>query len=229
MQKYSKCIPYLFQATIPLQSFYLGCGRNEASPATKSNVAYMRTLSAPNGGFGGGLAGAATGGSGGAALPPHSQRKSLACPPLNGQADTITPTPATHKLTNFQSALKIEEMAAAKATGESTATTLEDLKSRRQRQLSGGDMETMLASQPMSMPKRVGINHAALTSRNAITPPPASASQSASTKGSSSSSSAATSTPGYLVDVTKKGSTSTIWTSEESILRSVGAVDEDNK
>lgn len=30
-------------------------------------------------------------------------------------------------------------------------------------------------------------------------------------------------------DATKKGSTSTIWTSEESILRSVGAVDEDNK
>lgn len=30
-------------------------------------------------------------------------------------------------------------------------------------------------------------------------------------------------------DSTKKGSTSTIWTSEESILRSVGAVDEDNK
>ncbi|KAH8351240.1 hypothetical protein KR084_012201 [Drosophila pseudotakahashii] len=217
-------------ATIPLQSFYLGCGRNEASPATKSNVAYMRTLSAPNGAFGGGggAAGVA-GGSGGAALPPQSQRKSLACPPLSGQADTITPTPATHKLTNFQSALKIEELAAA--AGESTATTVEDLKSRRQRQLSGGDMETMQASQPMSMPKRVGINHAALTSRNAITPPPASASsasQSAVSAKGSPSSSGASATPGYLVDVTKKGSTSTIWTSEESILRSVGAVDEDN-
>lgn len=32
-----------------------------------------------------------------------------------------------------------------------------------------------------------------------------------------------------LNDAIKKGSTSTIWTSEESILRSVGAVDEDNK
>ncbi|EDX12951.1 GD20422 [Drosophila simulans] len=198
----------------------------------------MRTLSAPNGGFAsGGGGGGAAGGSGVPALPPHSQRKSLACPPLNGQADTITPTPATHKLTNFQSALKIEEMAAAKgtamATGESQlATTIEDLKSRRQRQLSGGDMETMLASQPMSMPKRVGINHAVLTSRNAITPPPASASsasQSAASVHSAKGSSSAGTTPGYLVDVTKKGSTSTIWTSEESILRSVGAVDEDNK
>uniref|UniRef100_A0A1B0FIM8 Uncharacterized protein n=1 Tax=Glossina morsitans morsitans TaxID=37546 RepID=A0A1B0FIM8_GLOMM len=38
-------------------------------------------------------------------------------------------------------------------------------------------------------------------------------------------------TTNYLLhgnDATKKGSTSTIWTSEESILRSVGAVDEDN-
>lgn len=34
---------------------------------------------------------------------------------------------------------------------------------------------------------------------------------------------------GHHNDATKKGSTSTIWTSEESILRSVGAVDEDNK
>lgn len=220
-----------------MQSFYLDCGRNEASPATKSNVAYMRTLSAPNGGFASGGGGGAARGSGAPALPPQSQRKSLACPPLNGQADTITPTPATHKLTNFQSALKIEEMAAAKgtamATGESQlATTIEDLKSRRQRQLSGGDMETMLASQPMSMPKRVGINHAVLTSRNAITPPPASASsasQSAASVHSAKGSSSAGTTPGYLVDVTKKGSTSTIWTSEESILRSVGAVDEDNK
>ncbi|XP_041674793.1 LOW QUALITY PROTEIN: uncharacterized protein LOC108111664 [Drosophila eugracilis] len=223
--------------TIPLQSFYLDCGRNEASPATKSNVAYMRTLSAPNGGFSGGRgAGVEAGGSGVAGLPPQSQRKSLACPPLNGQADTITLTPATHKLTNFQSALKIEEMAkgtaTAMATGEpsTTTTTIEDLKSRRQRQLSGGDMETMLASQPMSMPKRVGINHAALTSRNAITPPPASSASSASQTAVSvhSAKGSAAATPGYLVDVTKKGSTSTIWTSEESILRSVGAVDEDN-
>lgn len=43
---------------------------------------------------------------------------------------------------------------------------------------------------------------------------------------------AAVNATNYLMhgsDSTKKGSTSTIWTSEESILRSVGAVDEDNK
>lgn len=199
----------------------------------------MRTLSAPNGqgagvGFGGGAAAAAASAVG--------QRKSLACPPFNGLAETITPTPTTpttHKLTNFQSALKIEEAKAtakATSTGGSPATTLEDLKSRRQRQLSSGDMETMLptpsSSQPMSMPKRVGINHAALTSRNAITPPPASIASSSSSSSPASSSHPVvkgSATPGYLVDVTKKGSTSTIWTSEESILRSVGAVDEDNK
>ncbi|KAH8340532.1 hypothetical protein KR059_000706 [Drosophila kikkawai] len=228
-------------ATIPLQSFNLDCGRNEASPATKSNVAYMRTLSAPNGQGGGG--GGLGYGGGAAAAAAVGQRKSLACPPFNGLAETITPspTPTTHKLTNFQSALKIEEAKAtakakASSTGGSPATTLEDLKSRRQRQLSSGDMETMLpaptaSSQPMSMPKRVGINHAALTSRNAITPPPASIASSSSSSSPASSSHPVvkgSATPGYLVDVTKKGSTSTIWTSEESILRSVGAVDEDN-
>ncbi|XP_033232925.1 uncharacterized protein cv-c isoform X2 [Drosophila pseudoobscura] len=228
-------------ATIPLQSFNLDCGRSEATmlPAAKSNaLAYMRIHSAPNGYHGGAAA----------TVVAQSQRKSLAGTTFNGHAmesPTTPTTPPAHKLTNFQSALKIEELAAA-ATGEpSTGTTIEDLKSRRQRQLSSGDMETMpmqtpttmaAASMPMSMPKRVGINHAttgssSLTSRNAITPPPASASTgpgvgpgpaatTASTKG--------TATPGYLVDVTKKGSTSTIWTSEESILRSVGAVDEDN-
>ncbi|KAH8409723.1 hypothetical protein KR222_002849 [Zaprionus bogoriensis] len=108
------------------------------------------------------------------------------------------------KLTNLQGALKIEEVAAVSAE--------EQLKSRRE--------------QP---PKRVGLNLGSpmLTSRNVITPPPPPSSASgkaAATAGKAGGGA----TPGYLVDVTKKGSTSTIWTSEESILRSVGAVDEDN-
>ncbi|KAH8318095.1 hypothetical protein KR074_008275 [Drosophila pseudoananassae] len=222
-------------ATIPLQSFNLDCGRSEAA---KSNVAYMRTLSAPNGHQGGA-----------SPLPP--QRKSLAaCPPFNGQTQTITatstPSTTTHKLTNLQGALKIEEMSAT--GGAPPAPTVEDPKPRRQRKLSSGDVDTMLplattspsvsVSQPMSMPKRVGINHMALTSRNAITPPPATApaspaassqsQQSQQSQASLASSGKGGAVPGYLVDVTKKGSTSTIWTSEESILRSVGAVDEDN-
>ncbi|XP_068154084.1 uncharacterized protein cv-c isoform X1 [Drosophila tropicalis] len=203
-------------ATIPLQSFNLDCGRNETMAATKSNVAYMRTLSAPNGHVA--AAGAGGEGGGGATSPAHSQRKSLAiCGTL----------PTTHKLTNFQqSALKIEELAAATTGGPPTtvAGIAEDLKSRRQRQLSNNDMETMFAS--MSLPKRVGINHhvTSATSRNsAATPPPA-----ANATSTTSTNGKAGATPGYLVDVTKKGSTSTIWTSEESILRSVGAVDEDN-
>ncbi|XP_017847296.1 uncharacterized protein LOC108603213 isoform X2 [Drosophila busckii] len=72
-----------------------------------------------------------------------------------------------------------------------------------------------------AMPKRALGQHVTsptLTNRNVITPPPA---KPAATIG-------AKATPAYLVDVNKKGSTSTIWTSEESILRSVGAVDEDN-
>lgn len=202
----------------------------------------MRTLSAP----------------GGHVAPPkvvagssQSQRKSLALSAFNGHAETASPTAAatsaTHKLTNFQSALKIEELTAAATTtaGDAatatTATTMDDLKSRRQRQFSS-ELET--ASMPILMPKRVGINLATvatspspspsltLTSRNVITPPPAAKTAAvtvAATGGVQQSSGKGGATPGYLVDVTKKGSTSTIWTSEESILRSVGAVDEDNK
>lgn len=197
--------------------------------AAKPNVAYMRTLSAP-----GGHATTPR-----AAAVEQSQRKSLALSPFNGHAETSTAaaTSATHKLTNFQSALKIEERTAATSEA-TTATTVDDLKSRRQRQFSGLDMETA----SMSMPKRVGINHAAaatsptLTNRNAITPPPVkaggatgAAATTAAASGTQLTSAKGAATPGYLVDVTKKGSTSTIWTSEESILRSVGAVDEDNK
>ncbi|XP_017968484.1 uncharacterized protein LOC108659858 [Drosophila navojoa] len=224
-------------ATIPLQSFNLDCGRSEV--AAKPSIAYMRTLSAPGG----------HGATPRAVPSVQSQRKSLAVFAANGLAETstaaatatATATPAAHKLTNFQSALKIEERTAA--TGEpgaaATTTTMDDLKSRRQRQFNGLDMETA----SMSMPKRVGINHAAaatsptLTSRNAITPPPAKAATAAAvagagaggaTSGTQLTSGKGAATPGYLVDVTKKGSTSTLWTSEESILRSVGAVDEDN-
>ncbi|KAH8310818.1 hypothetical protein KR044_003093 [Drosophila immigrans] len=198
-------------ATIPLQSFNLDCGRTEATAASRPSVAYMRTLSAP----GGQVASmplprnAATGG--------QSQRKSLALSAFNGHAET--PSATTHKLTNFQSALKIEELTAATGDAAPTATTMDDLKSRRQ-------LETATTT-TMSMPKRVGINLATaatsptLTSRNVVTPP-------ASSAGSQLTSGKGAATPGYLVDVTKKGSTSTIWTSEESILRSVGAVDEDN-
>lgn len=128
------------------------------------------------------------------------QRKSLAAFG-NGQTETTTTTttPPSHKLTNLQGALKIEEVASVVA---------EELKSRRQQQA----LET---------PKRVGLNLGSpmLTNRNVVTPPPPQV-KVVSKVGA---------TPGYLVDVTKKGSTSTIWTSEESILRSVGAVDEDNK
>ncbi|XP_060645221.1 uncharacterized protein LOC132783926 isoform X1 [Drosophila nasuta] len=219
-------------ATIPLQSFNLDCGRTEATPtaASRPSVAYMRTLSAPGGQV-------AAMPSRNASIGGPSQRKSLALSAFNGHAETsssssLPSSATTHKLTNFQSALKIEELTAA--TGEAatttttaTTTTMDDLKSRRQ-----------LETATMPMPKRVGINLATtsptLTSRNVITPPPpASAKQTAAASASASAGTHLTSgkgaaTPGYLVDVTKKGSTSTIWTSEESILRSVGAVDEDN-
>ncbi|KAM8706878.1 hypothetical protein ACLKA7_011043 [Drosophila subpalustris] len=229
-------------ATIPLQSFNLDCGRTEAmaaSAASRPSVAYMRTLSAPGG--------PVAPPRGGVVLPGgnQSQRKSLALCAFNGHGETetgtetttTTTTSATHKLTNFQSALKIEELTAATAatttttTGDAanTATTLDDLKSRRQRHFSS-ELETSL-SMSMSMPKRVGINLGAVAtspttltlSRNVITPPPA---KTGTGMGTGTGKGAAT--PAYLVDVTKKGSTSTIWTSEESILRSVGAVDEDN-
>ncbi|KAH8360023.1 hypothetical protein KR093_010216 [Drosophila rubida] len=221
-------------ATIPLQSFNLDCGRTEATAtatttttaASRPSVAYMRTLSAP-----GGQVAATPRTAASAAAGSQSQRKSLALSAFNGHAETSPSSAATtHKLTNFQSALKIEELTAA--TGEATAatattaaTTVDDLKSRRQRQFSS-ELETTTTTTALSMPKRVGINLATaatsptLTSRNVITPPPA--------KQQLTSGKGAAATPGYLVDVTKKGSTSTIWTSEESILRSVGAADEDN-
>uniref|UniRef100_W8AR19 StAR-related lipid transfer protein 13 n=2 Tax=Ceratitis capitata TaxID=7213 RepID=W8AR19_CERCA len=95
----------------------------------------------------------------------------------------------------------------------------------------------------LAIPKRERINHATMTT------PPTSAATTMTTKlgntvllpstllTSSSASVASKSNGGSSAtaslllngsDVTKKGSTSTIWTSEESILRSVGAVDEDN-
>lgn len=188
----------------------------------------MRTLSAPGG----------HGTAPRAAASAQSQRKIMAVFAANGLAEpsTAAATSATHKLTNFQSALKIEERTAATGEAAATATTMDDLKSRRQRLFTGLDMETA----SMSMPKRVGINHAAaatsptLTSRNVITPPPAKpgaagGATATATSGTQLTSGKGAATPGYLVDVTKKGSTSTLWTSEESILRSVGAVDEDNK
>lgn len=165
------------QATIPLQSFNLDCGRGETTPAAKPSVAYLRTLSAP-GGQTTAVAGGAVAGKG---LP--CQRKSL----------------AESRLTNLQGALKIEEVGA---------------ECRRQQPLE-------------TVPKRVvGINIGSpmLMNRNVVTPPPAQVKLAATAIGKVGGA-----TPGYLVDVTKKGSTSTIWTSEESILRSVGAVDEDNK
>ncbi|XP_054085597.1 uncharacterized protein LOC105212429 isoform X2 [Zeugodacus cucurbitae] len=87
----------------------------------------------------------------------------------------------------------------------------------------------------LAIPKRERINHATMTT-------PTSAISTAKLGNtvllpstlltSSASKSNGSGTPASLLlngsDVTKKGSTSTIWTSEESILRSVGAVDEDN-
>ncbi|XP_037956094.1 uncharacterized protein LOC119685785 [Teleopsis dalmanni] len=94
-----------------------------------------------------------------------------------------------------------------------------------------------------SIPKRERINHAATTpiAKTPITTAvtgnyisPTNTLLSSSTKSTTLNASPVTTTTtptNYLLngsDATKKGSTSTIWTSEESILRSVGAVDEDN-
>lgn len=110
---------------------------------------------------------------------------------------------AESKLTNLQGALKIEEVGA------------ESRRNQQQQQ-----------QQPLEMlPKRmVSLGSSMLMNRNVVTPPPPPAQIKA-----AAGIKVVGATPGYLVDVTKKGSTSTIWTSEESILRSVGAVDEDNK
>ncbi|XP_036323799.1 uncharacterized protein LOC118737427 isoform X3 [Rhagoletis pomonella] len=93
----------------------------------------------------------------------------------------------------------------------------------------------------LAIPKRERINHATMT-----TPSPAIAATklgntvllpstlltSSASKSNGGGGGVGGSTAASLLlngsDVTKKGSTSTIWTSEESILRSVGAVDEDN-
>ncbi|XP_030369444.1 uncharacterized protein LOC115620377 isoform X2 [Scaptodrosophila lebanonensis] len=254
-------------ATIPLQSFNLDCGPSEATatatPATKSNVAYLRTLSAPGtSSLDGSGASEGINGASSACAAGKTQRKSLTA--FNGNAEPA----ATHKLTNFQSVLKIEEIAAAAAAKANTeaatgeATTGDELKSRRHRQLASDmeDMDMLLhatLAAASSMPKRERINHATaaatttmtmtttatanmsptltttklslLSHGETITPPPANGQpqhhqQLTSAKG-------AAAPTGYLLhssDVTKKGSTSTIWTSEESILRSVGAADEDN-
>lgn len=94
-----------------------------------------------------------------------------------------------------------------------------------------GDLAAMLA-----IPKRERINHAAITTpTSAISTAklgntvllPSTLLTSSPSKNNGGGTTASSLSNGN--DVTKKGSTSTIWTSEESILRSVGAVDEDNK
>lgn len=91
-----------------------------------------------------------------------------------------------------------------------------------------------------SLPVAKMVNVAALSSSGTASVTIVSSSSSIGTKTAAATTTTATGTgttvaENYLTlhsnvgDVTKKGSTSTIWTSEESILRSVGAVDEDNK
>ncbi|XP_054747775.1 uncharacterized protein LOC129253431 isoform X3 [Anastrepha obliqua] len=90
----------------------------------------------------------------------------------------------------------------------------------------------------LAIPKRERINHATMTTpistiattklANTVLLPSTLLTSSASKSNGGGGNSGTTSLLLNGNDVTKKGSTSTIWTSEESILRSVGAVDEDN-
>ncbi|XP_067619349.1 uncharacterized protein cv-c isoform X2 [Eurosta solidaginis] len=94
------------------------------------------------------------------------------------------------------------------------------------------------SSAMLAIPKRERINHTTITTPTATTlvttklgnsvllPSTLLTSSASKPNGSGNSATASLLLNGN--DVTKKGSTSTIWTSEESILRSVGAVDEDN-
>lgn len=259
------------QATIPLQSFNLDAKRTVASAATatsttpkqqKTQIAYLRTLSAPTP----------------YALPQLVQtesqkltnaRNSLATPSWTAVKDQL------EKLTNFKlnseesthepttmlttcasstagnTILKIEETAAAAAAAAASAhstdavnNTSSFIKNMRHTHLTSkqnshqhalASMDAALdadnhisinnaASMATFMPKRERINHAktATSPKNSLSPTP-------STNGSNNLLTPTSKVSSTWTDATKKGSTSTIWTSEESILRSVGAADEDNK
>lgn len=96
---------------------------------------------------------------------------------------------------------------------------------------SGNKHKTLMTSSSCVMPKKASTMTATATVSNSS--PMTCASTKQHQQQQQQQQQQTTSSTTYLLqhgsDATKKGSTSTIWTSEESILRSVGAVDEDNK